>query len=151
MWVYAYNFKGTNFQGIVAEWNLHNKLEIINNSGNYKFVCYPFFQEGDVTSIWNNETIELPFEMAKWNFLSCAVDIAGSKYYINTEFDSDEKSYSDFTPNLTALTTTFKIRDKTNAFNIVYGHLFIRQIRLWEEAYSNVSYLARLLFLNKGN
>lgn len=145
-WIWAYNYTGTTWNGITFEWNYHNKISIINNSGTYRYKCSPFYVEGN-TSYENSVNNNIAFYMQEWNFISCAVDAKDDKYYyMLTETNSYNANFSVSQPPLTSISsTTLRITDSSPQKE--WGNLFLRQIRLWDDAYISSGFLSRVEIL----
>lgn len=138
MWILGLNFTGTNFKGITATWNNHARIDIVESGGTYSFHCYPYW---DGTAAYNAYRMNLTFTNNAWNFVSCAAAHELNVHYANTEADEDDGAYAGAKPTLNSDSGTFVLADKSTN---VYGHLFIRQIRLWQDAYNTVDYLSRM-------
>ena len=150
-WMYAYNYVDGVFGGITFFWMGHNKIVVkkgIQNSSNnkYEFICIPYATETSEASISQKIIIEIN----QWNFLSCAVDFPGTTYYVNTNTNDNELNLIKTTLDtneptnivLSQSSTYLTISDDTEFDE--WGYLFLRQIRLWGEAYFNAEFLSRI-------
>lgn len=143
-WIWAQNYVNTNWDGITFEWNYHNKIRIVKNASNsYEYKCNPFYQLGN-TTYENSLTGTLSFNMNTWMYISCAVDAkSANEYYMNTESSNFSAPFSVAKPPLTTISTT-TLRITENSTTKEWGVLFLRQIRLWNDAYRSSGFLSRV-------
>ncbi len=150
-WVFAYNFNtlvSTNFQGLTVIWNLHTKIDIVYASGAWKFNCYPIYDSSNIGTYTSFK--QESFTINAWNFVSCAANLNTNpySYYAATNqllSPTMQTLASNTKPTLTA-TSLLSITDNTT---YEWGVLFMRQLRLWNYCYNNVSFLWRVYYYIK--
>ena len=131
MWVFFHNFDGFEFKGVRAIWDKHNKIEIREATGNYFFDCYPHFVIGGGAL---NATFEsMAITANTWNFLHCATDVNGESFIMKSNFLIKSHTLLAVPAFAPGATTTFELSDLSTK---VYGHLYIKQIRLWADAFA---------------
>lgn len=143
-WVFAYNYGTNTFSGLTFKWNYHNKVDIQFAAGAYSFKCSPLY-EASSSSFENSVSNTLAFTINAWNFISCAVDRPGLKYYMNTASNTYTANLSVSLPSgiLSNTSTTLVITDNTSSL-ADWGVLFFRQITLWIDAFTTAGSLSRI-------
>ena len=138
LFIYSYNSEVSQFKQISLEWNLHNRVKIINKANTLNAECYAFHIDGDTTRY--SEKIILTITGYTWLYIRCGTDYISQtkKYFLNSqEEDLITQDYPDRSVNV----TSFKI---ISEYPASFGYVFLREIKLWQQynfKYINTAYI----------
>ena len=139
LFIYSYNAETSHFTSISIEWNLHNKIKIVNKANTLIANCYAFYDKDDEGKY--SEYISLAITGYAWLYIRCGTDYISQtkKYFLNNQ---EEQLITTNYPDRDSIdVTTFEIKAETP---YSYGFVFLREIKLWQQynfKYINTQYI----------
>ena len=138
VFIYSYNSESIKFYSISIEWNLHNKINIVNRENTIYADCFAFYDQGNTDKY--KESLSLSISGYSWIYLRCGTDFISQtkKFFLNNQ--EGELKTKEF-PSRTSLQTTLKI---INSSPYSFGYVFLRDIKLWQQYnfnYINTQYI----------
>jgi len=130
MWIYIYSYNEFNI-GFVSHqvlWDLHLKIEFINESNKLKMKCYPAYDSALSDNSQESFIDQANLFYYSWNYVQCSTSLISSVYYANK---SSEQKLSKSYPSLkkSAVKQTSLTIGPSSREN--FGFIFIRELKLW--------------------
>ena len=140
-YAYSYNLKTFNFKQMTIEWNLHNKLVIVNKNNELYAKCYALWDEN--RELFYSEYIEQKIYGYKWNLLRCGSEFISRypKYFFNDVQESLQ--IGEYPESRIGKVTTLRIKNIETSYDS-YGFVFLRELKLWQQynyEYIDTSYI----------
>ena len=129
-YAYSYNLRTFNFKQMTIEWNLHNKLVIVNKNNELFAKCYALWDES--RELFYTEYIEQKIYGYKWNLLRCGSEFISNdhKYFFND--DEEDLLIEEYPVERIGKVTTLKIKNIETSYDS-YGFVFLRELKLWQQ------------------
>ena len=138
VFIYSYNSTTSQFTNISIEWNLHNRVYIINRENTLYANCYAFYDMSDEEKY--TELLSLSISGYSWIYIRCGTDYVSEskRYFLNNQ--EGELKVTDY-PSRINNVTNFRIRSGTPSS---FGYVFLKDIKLWQQYnfnYINTQYI----------
>lgn len=126
-WLFFKNFVATDFKGLRATWDKHNKIEIRESTGLYLFDCYPIFDS--TNPVYDLNFYSFPIILEEWNFVHCSMDVRANFFIVSTLTHEAGLPYPGTAPDLINSTTSnFTLQDlSTVGFYLISIRTFIHK------------------------
>ena len=91
VFIYSYNSTVSKFQSISIEWNLHNRVYILNRDNTLYANCYAFYDMNDEEKY--TELLSLSISGYSWIYIRCGTDYVSEskRYFLNNQEEEELK------------------------------------------------------------
>ena len=142
--IYSYNTTNVNFKEINIVWDLHNRVQIINEKNSLFARCYALWDSSDTTK-FTDLVKSISVTAFGWTSIRCGsnINLPTYKHFFNT-LEDPISVRTEIIPYYRSESPTNLLIYNNPLSPQSYGFLFIRELKLWQQYnryYIDTSYI----------